>query len=344
MSKLIVENINHSYESGSVLKNISFMAAPSSITCVLGASGSGKTTLLRLLGGFERLQKGRISLNDTSIVCTEKSIDLAPEKRCIGMMFQDYALFPHLSLRQNLLFGLKKNNHRRKAWVLEAAERLGIGKLLHKYPYELSGGEQQRAALLRAIAPEPQLLLLDEPFSGLDPHLRRQTRDEVISFIRSVGITTMVVTHDPEEAHYMADQLLVLDKGSIIQMGSPKAVRKMPASSMVASFFGATNRFEVELKDGAAHLPILTEALALNKNQKRVILQCYPEKIKMKKGNDFTLIQRFMVDYGGERLVYEHNETKEKYVVYNHLICSHVLGDQSNLEIDPQDILVFDGE
>ncbi len=341
MSKLIVENITHFYENGPVLKDISFTAAPSSITCVLGASGSGKTTLLRLLGGFERLQQGRIMLNERPFACIKTSVYIPPEKRQIGMMFQDYALFPHLTLEQNLLFGLKKNNHRRREWVLEAAHRLDIGKLLHKYSYELSGGEQQRAALLRALAPEPKLLLLDEPFSGLDPHLRRQTRDEVISFIRSVGVTTMVVTHDPEEAHYMADQLLIIDKGHIVQMGTPGAVKKMPASSMVASFFGATNSFEVDVKDGQAQLPILAKPIELNKNEKRVILQCYPEKIRIKEGNDFTLIQRFMVDYGGERLVYEHNQSKDKYVVYNHLICSHFLGDQSGLEIDAKDILVF---
>ncbi len=342
MSNLIVENIKHSYENDPVLHDISFTASSGSISCVLGASGSGKTTVLRLIGGFERLHYGRITIHNRIMADAVENIYIPPERREIGMMFQDYALFPHLTVEQNLLFGLTKNNHKRKTWVLEAAERLGIGKLLHKYSFELSGGEQQRVALLRAIAPQPKILLLDEPFSGLDPHLRRQIRDEVISFIRSINVTTMVVTHDPEEAHYMADQLLILDEGKLIQKGPPTDVRKKPASPTVASFFGATNHFELKMKEGQKqiNLPILREPIAIHNPQNKVILQCYPEDILIKEGANFTLVERFMVEYGGERLIYKHNETGQKYIAYSP-ICSRLLGQQANLEINPQHILLF---
>lgn len=341
MSKLIIENLAHRYENGLVLDDITFTASHGSITCVLGASGSGKTTLLRLLGGFERLQQGRITINNRIVASDNDNIYIPPEKREIGMMFQDYALFPHLTILQNLLFGLKKNNQKRKEWVIDAVGRLGIAKLLNKYPYEISGGEQQRVALLRAIAPEPKLLLLDEPFSGLDPHLRRQTRDEVIAFIRNVGVTTMVVTHDPEEASYMGDQLLILDQGKICQMGSPAKVRKLPASPMVARFFGAVNSFTLKASEGRVYIPLLKEGLAINPKLAEVTLQFYPENIRISEGNDFIFAQRFMVEYGGERMVFEHEKTGQRFIVHCSYLCPQHIGDKVNLSIDPNDILVF---
>lgn len=341
MSKLIVENLTHNYENGSVLDDITFTISHGSIICILGASGSGKTTLLRLLGGFERLQQGKIIINDHIVASAFNNIYIPPEKRKIGMMFQDYALFPHLTVLQNLLFGLKKHNQERKDWVINAANRLGIAKLLNKHPYELSGGEQQRVALLRAIAPEPKLLLLDEPFSGLDPHLRRQTRDEVIAFIRNVGVTTMVVTHDPEEASYMGDQLLILDQGKICQMGSPAKVRKMPATPMVARFFGAVNSFIVKPIDGRAHIPLLEEGLAVNPKLDEVTLQFYPENIQISEGDDFVFIQRFMVEYGGERMIFEHVKTGQRFIVHCSNLCPQHIGDKVHLSIKPNDILLF---
>ncbi|MFV0322149.1 MAG: ABC transporter ATP-binding protein [Alphaproteobacteria bacterium] len=341
MSKLIVENLTHCYENGPVLDDITFTAVHGSITCILGASGSGKTTLLRLLGGFERLQQGCITINNRIVASGADNIYIPPEKREIGMMFQDYALFPHLTILQNLLFGLKKNNQIRKDWVIDAAGRLGIAKLLNKHPYEISGGEQQRVALLRAIAPEPKLLLLDEPFSGLDPHLRRQTRDEVIAFIRNVGVTTMVVTHDPEEASYMGDQLLILDQGKICQTGSPAKVRKMPATPMVARFFGAVNSFTVKPSDGKVYIPLLKEGLAVNPKSSEVTLQFYPENIRISEGNDFIFAQRFMVEYGGERMVFEHEKTGQRFIVHCSCSCPQHIGDRVNLSIEPSDILVF---
>lgn len=234
MSAISVSNLHHQFDKHNVLNDLDFQIESGTITSVLGASGCGKTTLLRLIGGFERLQQGVVYVNGN--LFANENTHVRPEKRNIGMMFQDFGLFPHLTARENLVFGLKAKNQRRRQWVIEAAERLGIGHVLDKKPYQLSGGEQQRVALLRALAPEPQLLLLDEPFSALDPYLRRQTRDEVIEFIRHLGVTTMIVTHDPEEAMYMSDYMLILDNGKLCQAGSPQAVRNAPISPVVAAF------------------------------------------------------------------------------------------------------------
>ncbi|MFV0432048.1 MAG: ABC transporter ATP-binding protein [Alphaproteobacteria bacterium] len=342
MSELIIKNLTHSYEDISVLHDINFTAPSGSITCVLGASGSGKTTLLRLVGGFECLQQGKIMVDNHMVASSDDDVFVTPEKRKFGMMFQDYALFPHMSVKQNLLFGLNKNNHERIAWVMDAAERLGLKKLLNKHPYELSGGEQQRTALLRAIAPEPKLLLLDEPFSGLDPHLRRQTRDEVISFIRNVGITTMVVTHDPEEASYMGDQLLILDNGILCQKGTPFDVRSQPKTPMVARFFGAVNAMTVKVKESRVALPVLKEELDIPNDYTRVTLQFYPENLRVVEGDDFTLKQRFMVEYGGERMILEHNETKQRFIAYCGSVCPFKIGEQAGLSIEASDILIFE--
>ena len=251
MSVLQLEKSHHAYDTHEVVRNVSFAAEPGELTCLLGPSGCGKTTLLRIAAGLERLQRGRITLADQVIGDSTLGIDLPAEKRGIGMMFQDYALFPHLTLFQNITFGIPAQRKDRTDWASAALEQLGLAGMADKYPHTLSGGQQQRAALLRAIAPEPRVLLLDEPFSGLDITLRVQVREEFLGFLKDTGVTTVMVTHDPEEAMFMADRVMVMEHGKILQTAAPPEIYFRPVNEYVAGLFGPINRICGTVKNGA---------------------------------------------------------------------------------------------
>lgn len=172
------------------------------------------------------------------------------------MMFQDYALFPHLTIYQNIVFGIPAGRSDRRSWVQKALDQTGLARLADSYPHMLSGGQQQRAALLRAMAPEPRILLLDEPFSGLDVTLRVQVREEFLAFLKQTGITTVMVTHDPEEAMFMSDHLLVMDTGRILQSATPADVYFKPANDYVAALFGPVNKICGTVTRGVVETPI----------------------------------------------------------------------------------------
>jgi iron(III) transport system ATP-binding protein len=185
------------------------------VICILGQSGSGKSTALRLIAGLEIPKNGLIFINEKCIV--DSSTFVLPEKRDIGMVFQDYALFPHMTVADNIGFGLKKmSGKQKKHRISEMLELVNLEEYAHRYPYELSGGQQQRVAIARAVAPEPSLLLLDEPFSNLDAHLQNKIREELNHIIRKTGITSIFVTHDMEDATSIADKIITLEKGEII--------------------------------------------------------------------------------------------------------------------------------
>jgi len=205
---------------------------------LLGPSGCGKTTLLRLIAGFEYLDDGRIELDGK--VLSDRSTFVAPEKRRIGMLFQDYALFPHLNVSSNVAFGLAKGGDRKKR-VDELLDLVGLNGMGNRMPHELSGGEQQRVALARTLAPEPIMMLLDEPFSNLDPHLRARVRFEVRQIIDSLGMTAIFVTHDQEEALSLAEDVAVMLSGRILQVGHPEDVYVRPHDRRVAEFLGDAN-------------------------------------------------------------------------------------------------------
>ncbi|MCH7937933.1 MAG: ABC transporter ATP-binding protein [Proteobacteria bacterium] len=226
------------------------------VVCLLGPSGSGKTTLLRLAGGLERLQKGRIAIDDE--IVADKDTHVEPEHRGIGLMFQDYALFPHLSIIDNVTFGLfgqtKDQAHRR---AMDMLDQVGMTRHATSYPHMLSGGQQQRVALARALAPEPKVLLLDEPFSGLDTNMRGQIREQTLSVLKASGVATVMVTHDPEEAMFMADRIKILGaNGRILQAGRPHEIYYHPRHEFVAKLFGLMNRFEGVVKGGCVEIPI----------------------------------------------------------------------------------------
>jgi iron(III) transport system ATP-binding protein len=232
------------------------------IVAVLGPSGCGKTTLLRLIAGFEVPDAGTIEV--AGEVVARPDTWVAPEKRRIGMVFQDYALFPHLRVRSNVEFGLSRRPaEERQKLVSRTLELVGLQHKAERYPHELSGGERQRVALARALAPEPALVLLDEPFSSLDATLRARLRREVELILREAGATALLVTHDQEEALVLADRLAVMRAGRIVQVGCPEDVYARPAGRWTAEFVGEVNILaglargaEVETELGAFDLPV----------------------------------------------------------------------------------------
>lgn len=209
---------------------------PGQVLTLLGPSGCGKTTLLRLIAGFERAQGGEIYLRG------QKINHLPPERRSLGMVFQDFALFPHLNVWQNVAFGLSgRSRGEIKSRVEQVLSLVGLPELEQRYPHQLSGGQQQRVALARAIAPDPALILLDEPLSNLDAQIRLQLRRELRQVLKATGKTAIFVTHDQEEAMYLADLVAVMRQGKIEQIGTPQQIYQSPASLFVAEFVSQSN-------------------------------------------------------------------------------------------------------
>lgn len=221
-----------------LLEEISFTVPEGTLTAVLGASGSGKTTLLRILMGFVRADAGAVRVGDR-LVTEVPGVHVAPEKRGIGYVAQEGALFPHLTVRDNVGFGLSRQERRQGARIAEAMEMVGLGAAaLDRPPHELSGGEQRRVALARALAPRPSVILLDEPFSGLDAALRAETRTAVLAALAGAGATAIMVTHDQAEAMSMGDEVALLRDGRLVQTGRPPELYHRPVDLDAARFLG----------------------------------------------------------------------------------------------------------
>lgn len=235
--KLEVSQISVRYGGKEIVQKISFSLMKGSISCLLGPSGCGKTTVLRAIAGFEPLSGGHISVDGRQI--SDGNHHLPPEQRQIGMVFQDFALFPNLTVSGNIGFGLKGwHREERQRRTSQLLDMVGMSSLARAYPHQLSGGQQQRVALARAMAPRPSMLLLDEPFSSLDVELREQLAQEVRNILRQENITTILVTHDQQEAFAMADEVCVMDKGCIQQQDSAYNLYHKPANRFVAGFIG----------------------------------------------------------------------------------------------------------
>ena len=258
MSRLVVSDLWKGYGQQPVLQGVNLEVPAGSLTAVLGLSGCGKTTLLRVIAGFERAERGRVSL--ASATLDDGHTYIPPEKRSVGYVPQEGALFPHLTVEANVGFGLSRRERRGDA-VSGLLEMVGIERLAQRLPHELSGGEQQRVALARALARRPQALLLDEPFSSLDASLRTRVREEVHALLREQGVTTVLVTHDQEEALSLADVVAVLRDGRVVQQGAPAELYERPTDQRLARFLGAVNLIDANFQNGTAHTPL--GALAL---------------------------------------------------------------------------------
>ncbi|MBL1420291.1 MAG: ABC transporter ATP-binding protein [Alphaproteobacteria bacterium] len=252
-SHVSLHNISHQYAEKTILNDISFNIERGEIICLLGASGSGKSTLLRLIAGVETLNTGSISINDKIVV--NEDIFIAPENRQIGMVFQDYALFPHLTVSQNIMFGKIKNGKITRQDAMQQLDYIGLTEYADSYPSTLSGGQQQRVALARTLATKPEILLLDEPFSGLDSHLRVELRVETKKLIKANNISAIFVTHDAEEALYLADKIILLNDSQIEQMGTPDQLLNQPASIYAAHYLRRYNELDVSIENGMVKTP-----------------------------------------------------------------------------------------
>jgi iron(III) transport system ATP-binding protein len=241
MTGLTVDNLYKSYPGTPVLHGIDLTVKTGMLTAILGPSGSGKTTLLRVITGFEQADRGTVTIDGT--VMDDGRRRVRPEHRHIGLVPQDGALFPHLTVRANVAFPLSRRD-RRGSRPDEMLELVGLSALAARYPHQLSGGQQQRVALARALASQPSLILLDEPFSSLDAGLRATVRNDVLSVLRATGTTTVLVTHDQDEALSAADHVAVLREGRIIQADTPKHLYQCPADPQTATFVGTANLLE----------------------------------------------------------------------------------------------------
>jgi len=253
-AELSFEDIHHRFGSVDALRGITLDIAPAEVLCLLGESGCGKTTLLRIAAGIETQTRGRVLINGREIAGPNRF--LPPERRGVGLMFQDYALFPHMNILQNVMFGL--SDYSRKSArheAIQALERVGLQAYLDAFPHSLSGGEQQRVALSRAIAPRPGIFLMDEPFSGLDARLRDSVRDETLTVLREIRSTCVIVTHDPEEAMRMGDRIALMRGGRVIQLGAPDELYHKPGTLFAARFFSELNELPAEIGPDSVETP-----------------------------------------------------------------------------------------
>lgn len=265
---LVFENVSHDYDGVISVENLSLSIAPGEVLCLLGHSGCGKTTLMRIAAGVERQSRGRVLINGQEIA--GDSVFMPPEKRGVGLMFQDYALFPHMSILANVMFGLTNLPKREaQAAALGALGRVGLADYAGDYPHALSGGEQQRVALARALVPRPGILLMDEPFSGLDKRLRDNVRDETLAVIRETRATCIIVTHDPEEAMRMGDRIALMRHGRLVQQGTAADLYKAPVDLFAARFFSELNQLEGLVTSVGVETPVgVLEAEGLTKGEK----------------------------------------------------------------------------
>lgn len=249
--RLQIKDLRRSYAGRVVVDGVSLEIMPGQVTCLLGPSGCGKSTTLRMIAGVEMQDSGTVHV-DGKLIC-DTVFRLPPEQREIGLMFQDFALFPHLSVADNVAYGLRKGTKAdKRARVEELLERVDLKRFIDGYPHQLSGGEQQRVALARALAPRPRIMLMDEPFSGLDNRLRDGIRDDTLAILKEEDTAVLLVTHEPEEAMRMADEIALMRDGKIVQQGAPYNVYTRPLDRAAVAFFSDANVLQARVQGALA--------------------------------------------------------------------------------------------
>lgn len=248
-----VSGVSHSFDALAVLHDVDLRVDCGEVCCLLGPSGCGKSTLLRLIAGLEVLQHGRIAIAGHEVA--RPGAQQPAERRSIGFVFQDYALFPHLDVRANIAFGVPKSEAGRVEDLLRQVDMTAFADAM---PHTLSGGQQQRVALARALARTPDVMLLDEPFSGLDARLRDEVRGATLDLLRQAGVATLMVTHDPQEALVAGDRVVVMTAGQVLQTGSPAEVYRLSADLRIAETFGPVNRWHGVVANGRVTTPLGT--------------------------------------------------------------------------------------
>jgi iron(III) transport system ATP-binding protein len=284
-ARLTFEHVSHRYGDTQAVRDVSLDIAPGEILCLLGHSGCGKTTMLRLAAGVEDPTSGRILINGQDV--TAGATRLPPEKRGVGLMFQDFALFPHMTNLANVMFGLKASPRAEaQQEALLALDRVGMRDYAQAYPHMLSGGEQQRIALARAVAPRPSVLLMDEPFSGLDRRLRDEVRDVTLGVLRDSRVTCIIVTHDPEEALRIGDRIALMRGGRMIQVDTPEAIYTRPAGLFSARFFCELNEVSGRVDNGRVATQLGSFAAPDLAEGAEAIVAIRPQGVLLTAGND----------------------------------------------------------
>jgi len=320
-------SVSKFYDEEQILSDFNLDVWKGSITGILGSSGSGKTTALRLIAGFDRPDAGIIEMKNEVIVSDE--IWLPPERRNIGMVFQDYALFPHLTVEKNIAFGLGKNDLE-KGRLKEVIDMCNLSGLINKFPQELSGGQQQRVALARALAPNPEVILLDEPFTSLDAQMARVLRDEVVELLKNTETTAIIVTHDQEEALSVCDVVSVLEKGKIIQSSTPQEIYLNPVSKTVANSVGDPNILKGFSIDGRVETSLGTFVSAY---EGALDVSIRPECIELNLDSEGSYIVKECTFYGHDQVISFQNSKGEVFRARSLPNTIYEAGDKVNIEI-----------
>ena len=253
---LRLDHVHCRFDQHKAVSDVSLDINSGEVVCLLGPSGCGKTTLLRIAAGLQAPSEGSVFLGG-DLVAAAGRVHRPPEQRNVGLAFQESALFPHLTILENVCFGLQSlPKAKRRSRAMQLLDRLGMADLARLYPHTLSGGQQQRVALARALAPAPKVMLLDEPFSSLDARLRDQIRDDTLHVLKEMGTATLLVTHDPEEAMFMADRIALMREGQVVQTGAPADLYCNPVDPFVVNFFGRVNVYTGQVHNGSVATPV----------------------------------------------------------------------------------------
>ena len=344
-ARLTFEAIERTFDGTIALDGASLDIAPGEVVCLLGPSGCGKTTLLRIAAGIERPTGGRVLINGQEVAGPDRF--LPPEERNVGLMFQDFALFPHLTIVENVAFGLKQlpaRDARREALALLA--RVGLEHYADQHPHILSGGEQQRVALARALVPRPAVMLMDEPFSGLDIQLRERLQEGTLELLRETRATSMIVTHHPEEAMRLGDRIAVMRAGRIIQLGRAEELYRHPVDLFVARLFSEINEIPWKVADGALVTPLGTfPAPTLATGQKAVL--CIRQRairlLSEGQGHPARALHvKFLGDAALVEMAVQGFDQPLKALVHESDVP--IRGRDLGIEVDPARVLVFGAE
>ncbi|MDB2494394.1 ABC transporter ATP-binding protein [Candidatus Pelagibacter bacterium] len=341
------ENITKKFNETVAVDNVSCNFEAGTLTTLLGPSGCGKTTSLRIIAGLERATSGKILVDNEDVTI------LPATDRDVSMVFQSYALFPHMSVIENVSYGLKMIKVNKEEYTEKALETLKLVNLdgyENRMPSELSGGQQQRVAVARAIVLKPKVLLFDEPLSNLDAKLRRQVREDIREIQQKLGVTTIYVTHDQEEALAISDKVIVMNKAVIAQQGSPKDLYNFPKNKFVANFIGDANDVSAEIinkQSNTYELKLAEMSVKIENNQDlkdKVTLALRPEKIKIKRDNNNNCIHATIKNasfVGGSYQYILNSKIGNLYVVSGDTNDVFKVGEEVFLSIDEQDIKIL---
>tara|TARA_R110001583_G_scaffold26571_4_gene95788 strand:+ start:32501 stop:33544 length:1044 start_codon:yes stop_codon:yes gene_type:complete len=347
MSALVVKNLNCFYQKNHILKNLNISLQNNEIVCLLGESGCGKTTLLRAVAGLQEKVTGEVIINDR--IVDNDTISESPENRKVGLIFQDYALFPHLNVFDNVAFSLTKMTKLEKQKAVESVLSLvKLNEYALRFPHQLSGGQQQRIAIARALAYQPELMLLDEPFSNLDQHVRFKLIKEIRLLLKKQAMSALFVTHSKEEGFAFADKIALMKAGKIIQIGAPQQLYNFPESRYVADFMGKSNYIDVTInshEDYQSDFGLLKSNTEIQ-TQKGTILSLLirPEQFSLKASENGQAIITDVDFLGAFQYVTVSFKNKLYVVKENNQHDGFQIGDKVDLTLTKHDFVLFDAD